>query len=367
MFGTRPEAIKVAPVVKAMERDGRITPTAAVTAQHRHMLDQVLNLFDIIPAHDLDLMQPGQSLHDLSARILVGLTPLMQAEQPDVVIVHGDTTTTFAGALAASYLRLPVVHLEAGYRTDNRFLPYPEELNRRLVSELAEYHYAVNDTCRDNLLREGHDPAHILVTGNTGIDALRHALALAVNAPQIPPRDSRIPYRILMTMHRRESWGDAIESACRAARTVVEHDPEVEIVFATHLNPVVCDCAEKAFSGCDRVHLVPALDYAPFARLLDSADIVLSDSGGIHEEALYLGKPLLLLRDVSEWPAALTAGATRLVGTDEELIVAETRRTLAMLRDGKPWPRIDNPLADGQAAERVVADLAKRLAEKDRA
>lgn len=365
MFGTRPEAIKVAPVVKAMERDGRITPIVVVTGQHREMLDQVLELFAITPAHDLDIMQPGQSLHELSSRILLGLTPLIDAEQPDVVVVHGDTTTTFAGALAASYLRLPVVHLEAGYRTDNRFLPYPEELNRRLVSELAEYHYAVNDTCRDNLLREGHDPARILVTGNTGIDAFRHALALAVDDPRVPPRDSRVPYRILMTMHRRESWGDAIESACRAARQVVEHDPQTEVIFATHLNPVVCGCAERVFSGCDRVHLVPALDYAPFARLIDSADIVLSDSGGIHEEALYLGKPLLLLRDVSEWPAALSSGATRLAGTVEDTIVAETRRALTMLREGEPWPRIDDPLADGDAAERVVADLARRLTAKD--
>lgn len=366
MFGTRPEAIKVAPVVKAMERDGRIAPVVAVTAQHRHMLDQVLDLFEITPAHDLDLMQPGQTLHELTSRVLLGVTPVIDAEKPDAVVVHGDTTTTFAGALAASYLQVPVVHLEAGYRTENRFLPFPEELNRRLVSEVAEYHYAVNDTCRDNLLREGHDPARIVVTGNTGIDAFRHALALATDDPRVPPRDPRIPYRILMTMHRRESWGDAIESACRAARAVVEQDADVEVVFATHLNPVVCECAERAFAGCERVHLVPALDYAPFARLLESADIVLSDSGGIHEEALFLGRPLLLLREVSEWPEALAAGATRLVGTGEERIVAETRRALAMLREGTPWPRLDKPLADGHAAERVVADLAKRLAEADR-
>lgn len=359
VFGTRPEAIKVAPVIKAMERDGRIEPVVAVTAQHRHMLDQVLELFAIRPDHDLDLMQHGQSLHELTSRILLSVTPVLDAVRPDVVLVHGDTTTTLAGALAACYLRLPVAHLEAGYRTPDRFLPYPEELNRRLVSELAEYHFAVNAGCRDNLLREGHPAERILVTGNTGIDAFRRALD--VPAPETPVGERTAPIRVLMTMHRRESWGLAIESACRAVRTVVERNRDVEVIFATHLNPLVCECAETQFAGCERIHLVPALDYAPFAHLLASADIVLSDSGGIHEEVLYLGTPLLLLRDVSEWPEAVAAGASVLVGSDAERIVAETESAIALVRAGQPWPRLEKPLADGHAADRVVEDLVRRL------
>lgn len=364
VFGTRPEAIKTAPVIRAMRGDARFEALVAVTAQHREMLDSALALFGIVPDHDLDLMRPGQTLEELTARILTGLGPVLDEVRPDIVLVQGDTTTTFTGALAALYRKIPVAHIEAGYRTRDRYLPFPEEANRRLVSEIATTHYAVNEQCRANLIEEGHAPGTIVVTGNTGIDALH--LALESPAPAQVPRTAA-SRRILMTMHRRESWGEAIESACRAARTLIDVDPDLEIVFATHLNPVVRESAERVFAGSPRITLVPALDYASFAHLLDSADLVLSDSGGIHEEALSLAKPLLLLRNVTEWPDALASGAVRLVGTAEEVVVAETLAALARLRDGDGWPRYADPLADGRAAARIVDDLATRLGSGERA
>lgn len=358
VFGTRPEAIKVAPVVRAMQQDTRFEPIVAVTAQHRRMLDQVLELFHIEPSHDLDLMTEGQTLPLLTARILEGLTPVLEAEQPDMVIVQGDTTTTFAAALAALYLKIPVAHVEAGYRTGELYLPFPEEANRRLVSRIAQVHYAVNETCRGNLLAEGHPDDSILVTGNTGIDALTLALQFTAPTP-VPRTDAR--FRILMTMHRRESWGRAIEDSCRAARMLVENNEDVEVVFATHLNPIVQESARRVLGDSPRIALIPALNYASFAHLLDSADLVMSDSGGIHEEALSLAKPLLLLRDVTEWPEAVSSGAVRLVGTEYEAVVVAAQAALDGLRAGARWPRHLSPLSDGKAAERIVADLASRF------
>lgn len=358
VFGTRPEAIKVAPVVRAMQHDSRFEPIVAVTAQHRRMLDQVLELFRIEPSHDLDLMTEGQALPVLTARILEELTPVLETEQPDVVIVQGDTTTTFSAALAALYLKIPVAHVEAGYRTGELYLPFPEEANRRLVSRIAQAHYAVNAACRKNLLDEGHPNDSVLVTGNTGIDALMMALQFTPPSP-VPRSDTR--FRILMTMHRRESWGRAIEDSCRAAKTLVEDNDDVDVVFATHLNPIVQDSARRVIGDSPRIALVPALDYASFAHLLDSADLVMSDSGGVHEEALSLAKPLLLLRDVTEWPEAVSSGAVRLVGTEYEAVVAKAQAALDELRAGARWPRHVSPLSDGKASERIVADLALRF------
>jgi UDP-N-acetylglucosamine 2-epimerase (non-hydrolysing) len=364
LFGTRPEAIKIAPVIFAMRETHRIEPVVAVTAQHREMLDQVLDLFGIRPAFDLDLMRESQTLGELTSRIVTGVGSVIREVQPDVVVVQGDTTTTFAGALSAFYEHIAVAHVEAGYRTGDRYLPYPEEINRRLVSELADIHFAANQACESNLLAEGHPATRIHVVGNTGIDALRRILETPQESPRTDWRIQRSSrYLVLMTMHRRESWGRAISQACRAARSVLERNPDTEVVFATHLNPVVRDAAASEFAGVERVRLVPALGYAEFARLLESADIVMSDSGGVHEESLALGKPLMLLRDVSEWPEAIEAGLVRLVGTNENAIVFEAERILAFLRGGGQWPRSRNPLADGRASERVVQHLVAYLNE----
>jgi UDP-N-acetylglucosamine 2-epimerase (non-hydrolysing) len=364
LFGTRPEAIKLASVIFAMHDSRGIEPVVAVTAQHREMLDQVLDLFGIRPAFDLGVMRQSQTLAELTSRIVTEVGAVIREVRPDVVVVQGDTTTTFAGALSAFYEHAPVAHVEAGYRTGNPYSPYPEEINRRLVSELATINFAANPACEANLLGEGHPADRIHVVGNTGIDALFRVLTNLRGPREIAPRVGRSTrFLILMTMHRRESWGGQIAAACRAARAVVERNPDTEVVFATHLNPVVREAAGSELAGVDRARLVPALGYAEFARLLESADIVMSDSGGVHEESLALGKPLILLRDVSEWPEAIEAGLVRLVGSNDERIVTETEHTLEFLRGGGEWPRLKNPLADGRAAERVVHHLRAYLDE----
>jgi UDP-N-acetylglucosamine 2-epimerase (non-hydrolysing) len=307
-------------------------------------------------------MRESQTLAELTARIVTGVGSVIREVRPDVVLVQGDTTTTFAGALSAFYEHVPVAHVEAGYRTGNRYVPYPEEINRRLVSELADLHLAANETCAANLRAEGHPATAIHVVGNTGIDALFQVLARPRGPAGSPARIERSArFLVLMTMHRRESWGGAIAQACRAARTILERNRDTEVVFATHLNPIVREAAASELAGVERVRLVPAVGYEEFARLLESADIVMSDSGGVHEESLALGKPLLLLRDVSEWPEAIKAGLVRLVGSDETSIVTEAERTLTFLRGGGAWPRVTNPLADGRSADRVVRHLAAYL------
>lgn len=367
VFGTRPEAIKIAPVIRAMQLSEDFDPVVAVTAQHRTMLDEVLDVFEIVPDYDLDIMSEAQTLTQISVRALEGLSPIMEEARPDLLVVQGDTSTTFIGALAAFYHRVPVAHVEAGYRTGDKYQPFPEEANRRLVSEIAEWHFAVNEGCRQHLLREGHSDEAIKVTGNTGIDALFHAGTTSVDISATPVAgllDTGVT-RILMTMHRRENWGQPIESACRAARRLVEANPDLEILFAVHLNPVVQATARAVLEGVERVHLLPALDYLTFSKVLHATDVVMSDSGGVHEEALALGKPLLMLRNVSEWPEAVESGQTRLVGTDEDRIFSEASVVLDALSAGQPLPRLDNPLADGHASERVLEYLRAFLATRD--
>lgn len=359
VFGTRPEAIKIAPVVHAMQSSDDFEPIVAVTGQHRTMLDEVLQVFGINPDYDLDIMREGQTLTQITMRALGGLSPVIEGTRPDLLVVQGDTSTTFVGALAAFYHRVPVAHVEAGYRTGDKYQPFPEEANRRLVSEITEWHFAVNENCRQHLLREGHSDDVIRVVGNTGIDALRHVGAIPLDLDTTLAAGTLDPgtTKILMTMHRRENWGAPIESACRAARRLVEANPAMEILFAVHLNPVVQASARAVLEGVERVHLLPALDYLTFSKVLHAADVVMSDSGGIHEEALALGKPLLMLRNVSEWPEAVASGQTRLVGTDEDRIVVEATSILDALAAGLPLPRLDNPLADGHASERVLEHL----------
>lgn len=359
IFGTRPEAIKMAPVVQCLENAPGFESSVCVTAQHREMLDQVLALFSIRPDVDLDLMRPGQSLDDLSAALLSGLGPVMDRLRPDLVLVHGDTTTTFAAALSAFYRKIPIAHVEAGLRTYKRYSPWPEELNRKLTACLATLHFAPTDRSRENLLAEGVSRKSIFVTGNTVIDALlsvrdhaaRSDAARDVMAALDP--DRRL---LLVTGHRRESFGTGFEQLCRALRTLAERQ-DVEIVFPVHLNPEVREPVHRLLGDVSRIHLLEPMDYLPFVALMDRAEIIITDSGGIQEEAPSLGKPVLVTRDRTERPEAIDAGTVRLVGTDSSTIVNEVVRLLDSSDAYRRMTRVQNPYGDGQAAQRIVETL----------
>ncbi len=357
VFGTRPEAIKMAPVVLELSRHpGLITPVVAVTAQHREMLDQVLQLFGIVPGHDLDIMAQGQTLFDITCRSLQGLNTVLAAERPDIVLVHGDTTTTFAGSLAAFYHRIAVGHVEAGLRTGNKFSPFPEEMNRKLTGSLTDLHFAPTATARDNLLAEAVDPAAVFVTGNTVIDALlatvddRYEFAV----PPLADIDYRSRRVILVTTHRRENLGEPLRHVYQALRDIVGEFADVEVVFPVHRNPRVREVVNAELGGLARVHLIDPLDYQPFANLIARSHLVLTDSGGIQEEAPSLGKPVLVLRDTTERPEALAAGTVKLVGTDRRRVYDETRRLLVDQAEYRRMASACNPYGDGRAARRIV-------------
>jgi len=357
VFGTRPEAIKMAPLVKEMEKHrDEIDCRVAVTAQHREMLDQVLRLFGITPAHDLDIMRPGQNLFDITVRALSGLQRVLESERPDLVLVHGDTTTTFVAALASFYLQIPVGHVEAGLRTRDKFSPFPEEMNRHLTGVLADLNFAPTATARRNLLAEGTPAGTIFVTGNTVIDAL-----LATARPDYrfaDPLLDGIDYRnrrvLLVTTHRRENLGEPMREIYRALREVVEDHPDVEVVFPVHKNPAVRGVVEEELGGLDRVRLIEPMDYQPFANLINRCHLVLSDSGGLQEEAPSLGKPVLVLRNTTERPEAVEAGTVRLVGTAREAVAAETNRLLEDRAFYDKMANAVNPYGDGQASARIV-------------
>ena len=363
IFGTRPEAIKLAPLVLALRNAEWCDPVVAVTAQHREMLDQVMGLFGIVPDHDLDLLLPGQSLSDLTARVIQALDPVIEAVGPDVVVVQGDTTTTFAGALAAFYRQVPVVHVEAGLRTDDPLSPYPEEINRRLTTQLSSLHLAATGQGRRNLEREGVDPSRISVTGNTVIDALRWAVDHHV------PYDDAVLERLdgsgrpmlLVTAHRRESWGEGMVSIGQSLADIAAQRPDVDIVFPIHRNPVVRDAIRPSIESYANVHIVEPLPYGAFSRLLHRATVVLTDSGGVQEEAPSLGKPVLVMRTTTERPEAVTAGTAKLVGTDRHRIAGEV---LTLLSDAEAYARMANavnPYGDGHASPRTVAAIAELL------
>jgi len=349
----------MAPVVQCLENAPGFESSVCVTAQHREMLDQVLALFSIRPDVDLDLMRPGQSLDDLSAALLSGLGPVMDRLRPDLVLVHGDTTTTFAAALSALYRKIPIDHVEAGLRTYKRYSPWPEELNRKLTACLATLHFAPTDRSRENLLAEGVSRKSIFVTGNTVIDALlsvrdhaaRSDAARDVMAALDP--DRRL---LLVTGHRRESFGTGFEQLCRALRTLAERQ-DVEIVFPVHLNPEVREPVHRLLGDVSRIHLLEPMDYLPFVALMDRAEIIITDSGGIQEEAPSLGKPVLVTRDRTERPEAIDAGTVRLVGTDSSTIVNEVVRLLDSSDAYRRMTRVQNPYGDGQAAQRIVETL----------
>lgn len=356
VFGTRPEAIKLCPLIRELRSRTEFTVRICVTAQHRGMLDQVLEAFEITPDYDLDLMLPGQTLSKLTARILEALEPVLRAEQPDMVFVQGDTTTTMAAALAAFYARIPVGHVEAGLRTGDFRQPFPEEMNRVLTGRMTSLHFAPTVGAAANLSREGVPESSIHVTGNTGIDAVlyvRDALESGLLEPGTQFRRDAGRRLIVVTSHRRENFGDGFASSMRALARIAER-PDVEIVYPVHRNPNVLGPAHEILGGTPNIHLIEPVSYVPFVDLLRCALFVITDSGGIQEEAPSLGKPVLVLRQKTERPEAVEAGTVKLVGTDEEMIVAEANRLLDNPAEYERMTRVHNPYGDGCASKRIA-------------
>ena len=363
VFGTRPEAIKMCPLVLEMRKYPEyIQPIVAVTAQHREMLDQVLDLFGIVPDYDLNIMTSGQTLYDVTTRALMGLKPVMEEAKPDMVLVHGDTTTTFAGALAAFYAQIPVGHVEAGLRTGNKYSPYPEEMNRKLTGAMADMHFAPTATSKGNLLKENVNPASILITGNTVIDALQTTVHGDYHfADEDFNRVFATGHKlILMTTHRRENLGEPMRHVYRALKSVLETHENVEAIFPVHKNPKVREIVNQELGHLSRVHLIEPMDYEPFANLMAKVDIVLTDSGGIQEEAPALGKPVLVLRGTTERPEAVEAGTVKLVGTAYEDVLQETNRLLDDDEHYRSMAEAANPYGDGKACERIIKAILRK-------
>lgn len=364
IFGTRPEAIKMAPLALALAADERFDAKVCVTGQHREMLDQVLGLFSITPEFDLNIMKPGQDLTDVTTAILQGLKGVLSEFKPDIVLVHGDTATTFAASLAAYYQQIPVAHVEAGLRTGNLYSPWPEEGNRKLTGALAKLNFAPTDTSRNNLLREGVSPDNIVVTGNTVIDALLDVVKRLDQDPELLAQASEPaafldPARklILVTGHRRESFGDGFERICQALMEVAQQHPEVDIVYPVHLNPNVREPVNRLLNGIGNIYLIAPLDYLPFVHMMSRAHIILTDSGGVQEEAPSLGKPVLVMRDTTERPEAVSAGTVKLVGTNTLDIVRELNRLLVDSTAYQAMSYAHNPYGDGQACQRILEAL----------
>ncbi len=364
VFGTRPEAIKMCPLVLEMRKHpDEIEPLVAVTAQHREMLDQVLHLFGITPDYDLNIMSAGQTLYDVTEKALRGLQKVLEEAKPDLVLVHGDTTTTFAGALAAFYAQIPVGHVEAGLRTGNKYSPFPEEMNRKLTGALADYHFAPTATSKANLLRENVPEAKITVTGNTVIDALKTTVKPDYrfdddNLHEVLDSGKRL---ILMTTHRRENLGEPMRHVYKALCEVLRTHDDVEAIFPVHKNPKVRQIVNEELGHLPQVHLIEPLDYQPFANLMARVDVVLTDSGGIQEEAPALGKPVLVLRDTTERPEAVTAGTVKLIGTAYEDVLRETNLLLDNPEHYRAMAEAVNPYGDGEACARIVNRILREF------
>lgn len=358
VFGTRPEAIKMAPLLKKMEQEPKIESIVAVTAQHREMLDQVLRLFDIHPQYDLDLMRHGQTLSGITASVLDGMAPIIEKEKPDLMLVHGDTTTTFAAALAGFYHQVKVGHVEAGLRTGDKYAPYPEEMNRCLTGRMADLHFAPTETAAENLRREHVPEDQIFITGNTVIDALLDTVNkpcdLAEYGLDQVNWDKKV---ILMTCHRRENWGEPMEQIFAAAAEVMSRHPEAELVFPLHKNPLVREIAHRHLD-IPGVHFCEPLDYLPFCHAIRKSYLVLTDSGGLQEEAPAVGKPVLVLRDVTERPEAVAAGTALLAGSDKDAVVAHLEDLLSGGTRYQSMARAINPYGDGKASERICKIIA---------
>lgn len=358
VFGTRPEAIKMAPLVKELKSRKEIECIVCVTAQHRQMLDQVLEVFDIKPDYDLNIMQSGQTLSDITSRALKGLEEVMNKEKPDIVLVHGDTTTTFAGALAAYYTQTDIGHVEAGLRTWNKYSPYPEEMNRQMVGVLADMHFAPTENSKNSLLKEGKKEENIFVTGNTAIDALSTTVKKDYNNEIFEWLGN--DKLILLTAHRRENLGEPMRHMFKAIRRIVDEFDNVKVVYPVHLNPKVREVANEIFGEDDKVKLIEPLEVIDFHNFIAKSHIILTDSGGIQEEAPSLGKPVLVLRDTTERPEGISAGTLKLVGTDEETIYNETKNLLTDEEEYNKMSKASNPYGDGHASERIVDAIIKR-------
>ncbi|MCC5450310.1 UDP-N-acetylglucosamine 2-epimerase (non-hydrolyzing) [Rheinheimera sp. UJ51] len=364
VFGTRPEAIKMAPLVNQLKQDAAFDSRVCVTGQHREMLDQVLQLFSIEPEYDLAIMKAGQDLYDVTTSILLNIKPVLREFQPDIVLVHGDTSTTFAAALACYYEKIAVGHVEAGLRTGNIYSPWPEEANRKLTGALTRLHFAPTQTSADNLLAENLAAANIVITGNTVIDALLQVVEKIDNSPELSASFAKqFPFvkddrrMILVTGHRRESFGGGFEQICAALADIAKQYPDCDIVYPVHLNPNVREPVYRLLSDVSNVHLIAPQDYLPFVYLMSRSYLVLTDSGGIQEEAPSLGKPVLVMRDTTERPEAVDAGTVKLVGTDRAKIVAEVTRLLSDKPYYDSMSFAHNPYGDGKACARIIATL----------
>ena len=356
IFGTRPEAIKMAPLVKELEKREGIDSKVCVTAQHREMLDQVLDYFEIDTDYDLNIMKNKQTLTGITSRVLEGLDAVFEEEKPDMILVHGDTTTTFGGALAAFYKQIKVGHVEAGLRTFDKYFPFPEEMNRKLTGSLADLHFAPTIGSKENLLREGVNEKDIYVTGNTVIDAMEHTVKedYKFETEELNHIDFEKKKVIMITAHRRENWGEGIENICTALKKIVEENKDAELVYLVHLNPVVKDVVFKHLNDKERVHLLPPQDTKETHNLMKKSFMVMTDSGGLQEEAPHLGKPVLVLRDVTERPEAVAAGTVKLVGTDVEKIITEANKLLNDKDSYETMSKAVNPYGDGKASIRIV-------------
>ena len=368
IFGTRPEAIKMAPLVKALNAAEGIVAKVCVTAQHREMLDQVLDLFEIVPDYDLNIMKPGQSLYDVTTNILLGLKPILEEFKPDLVLVHGDTSTTLSASLAAFYQQIPVGHVEAGLRTGNLSSPWPEEGNRKLTGAITKLHFAPTQTSQQNLLNEAVNADDIVITGNTVIDALLQVVdkvktdtALISTLKAKFPELDETKKLILVTGHRRESFGGGFERICEALVEIATAHPDTQILYPMHLNPNVREPVNRILKNVDNVHLIEPQDYLPFVYLMNQAHIILTDSGGVQEEAPSLGKPVLVMRDTTERPEAVEAGTVKLVGTDKASIVSEVNNLLTNAQEYQSMSRAHNPYGDGKACERIVAKIKQHF------
>ena len=372
VFGTRPEAIKMVPLIKEFKKHNDFEVKICVSAQHRHMLDQVLNLFEIKPDYDLDIMRANQDLYDISSRVLLGMRDVMKDFCPNVVLVHGDTTTSFVGALAAFYQKIKIGHVEAGLRTNDLYSPFPEEANRQITGVLADFHFAPTQSAKQNLIKENKNPNSIIVTGNTVIDAL--LLMIDKIEKNVNLRDEitsilRLKYSnfgserkfILVTGHRRENFGDGFLNICDALKNIAQNNPEIDIVYPVHLNPNVQKPVKEILSNLSNVYLVDPLEYEKFVYLMSKSFFIITDSGGIQEEAPSLGKPVLVTRDTTERPEALQSGAVKLVGTNKNIIIEEAQNLILQKDEFEKMSKANNPYGDGKASERIVEFLKERV------
>ena len=363
IFGTRPEAIKMAPLVKELEKREEIKSIVCVTAQHREMLDQVLTTFDITPDYDLNIMKKGQTLSEITSRVLIGLEDVIKKEEPNIILVHGDTTTTFAGALAAFYNQVDIGHVEAGLRTYDKYSPFPEEMNRQMVDRMTDMFFAPTKLSKDNLLKENIDPKKIYITGNTAIDAM----ATTVEKNYIHKELEWIKDNerlILLTAHRRENLGEPMKHIFKAVKRLIDEFDDIKVIYPIHMNPKVRETANEILKDCDRVKMIEPLEVFDFHNFQNKAYLIMTDSGGIQEEAPSLGKPVLVLRDTTERPEGIEAGTLKLVGTDEETIYKEAKKLLTDTKEYEKMSKASNPYGDGKASKRIVDAIIEKYTNK---